>query len=335
MKKLLIVCGSTATGKTDLALHLAKKLMAFSLASGSVRGASPAGELISADSRQVYRWMNIGTGKDLPDNSRLLTKNLELGGCYLVDKVKIWGYDLVKPTEQFSAGQYIKIAQNIINDIHKRKKLSILVGGTGLYIKGVVDGIETANIPQNKSLRRNLEKKSATKLFDILARIDPVKAASMNESDRKNPRRLVRAIEVADYSLKNTGGESVKQVEADVLFIGLKMPKKLLDERIKTRVHKRVRQGIENEITILFKKGVTWEHQSMDALGYKQWREYFEGKFSKEDVIDKWVQDEINYARRQMTWFKKDKRINWFDVTKNNWTLSVEKLVNKWYKDSK
>jgi len=319
MKKLLVICGLTATGKTALGIHLAYKFK---------------GELVSADSRQVYKWMDIGTGKDLPENVKLITKNEKSGGYYLIDGVRVWGYDLVESTENFSVGQYVKITKRVINNIHKRKKLPILVGGTGLYIQGVVDGIETANIPQNKSLRNNLEKKSTTKLFDILARIDPVKAASMNESDKKNPRRLVRATEIADYSLKNIDVASVKQVEVDILFIGLKMPKKLLDKRIKIRVHKRVKQGIESEIGMLFKKGVTWEHQSMDALGYRQWREYFEGNISNENVIDKWVRDEINYAKRQMTWFKKDKRINWFDVSSKNWKLRVEKEVDKWYKSN-
>ena len=199
MKKLLVICGPTATGKTRLALHLGKKLNA---------------ELVSADSRQVYKWMNIGTGKDLPKDSRFKIQDSRSGGYYLVGGVKIWGYDLVEPTEEFSVGKYVKIARKIIKDIWKSRqklthsggqggKLPILVGGTGLYIKGVVDGIPTAAISKSKALRKTLEGKKSDELFELLAQLDPVRAASMNASDRKNPRRLIRAIEVASAKVKS------------------------------------------------------------------------------------------------------------------------------------
>ena len=263
------------------------------------------------------------------------------GGYYLVGGVKIWGYDLVEPTEEFSVGKYVKIARKIIKDIWKSRqklthsggqggKLPILVGGTGLYIKGVVDGIPTAAISKSKALRKTLEGKKSDELFELLAQLDPVRAASMNASDRKNPRRLIRAIEVASAKVKSQKSK-VKSLRANELFVGLTASKKYLDKRVEERVDKRVRQGIEKEIKNLFKRGVTWGDQSMQALGYRQWRDFFENKKSQQDVILNWKQAEKQYVKRQMTWFKRDKRINWFDISKLGWDKDVERLVKKWH----
>jgi tRNA dimethylallyltransferase len=326
MKKLLVICGPTATGKTSLALHLAKLLASGPEVSGQ------AGELISADSRQVYKWMNIGTGKDLPVNSKLKTQNSKLPGYYEVDGVKIWGYDLVGPTEEFSVSKYVQIVEKVIKDIWVRDKLPILVGGTGLYIKGVVNGISTAEIPKSLSLRQLYKGKTVDELQEILGSIDPFKLASMNVSDRKNLRRLVRAIEVASAKVKSEKLK-VKSLVFDLSFIGLTAPKKYLDKNIDERVDMRVSQGIEKEIENLFKKGVTWSNQSMQALGYKQWEGFFENLKSLYDVVLSWKRAEMQYAKRQMTWFKPDKRINWFDISKDGWEKEVEKLVGKWYNE--
>src|SRR3990170_4785758 len=302
MRKLLVICGPTATGKTSLALHLAKVL-----ASGQ------AGELVSADSRQVYKRMDIGTGKDLPENSKTQKlKNSKLPEYYLIKGIKMWGYDLVEPTEEFSVAQYVKVAGKIIEDIWRRKKLPILVGGTGLYIKAVVDGIPTAEIPRDESLRKSLEGKSVVELFEILAQIDAVKAASLNVSDRKNPRRLVRAIEVALDRSRVKGQGSIIKEGTDTLFIGLTLNKEKLEERIKKRIKKRLAQGLLEEIKELLNSGVDWDNQSMQALGYKEWKPLFLGKVGRQEVVEEWTTDEKKYAKRQHTWFKRDKRINWF-----------------------
>jgi len=320
MKKLLVICGPTATGKTGLALHLARVL---------------EGELVSADSRQVYRKMDIGTGKDLPVGSKLKRRNQNLPRYYLSGGVKIWGYDLVSPKKEFSVGQYLKVAAKIIENILKRGRLPVLVGGTGLYIKGVVDGIPTASIPKNENLRKSLEAKKADELFEILAQLAPIRAASMNVSDRKNPRRLIRAIEVAQWRLKSgPGRKDEKQAlgkKFDSLFIGLTASQTALAQKIRKRIKKRIWQGVEEEIKKLLKSGVSWKAQSMNSLGYRQWRGYFEKKKTKNEVINEWEKQEMKFAKRQITWFKKDSRINWFDITKPGWQEKVEKLVKNWY----
>lgn len=319
MNKLLVICGPTATGKTSLAIKLAKKYSADNYA-----------EIVSADSRQVYKGLDIGTGKDIPKNANLNFQSLKLDeegiGFFNIDGVKIWGYDLVSPKVEFSVSSYIDFAGKILGNIWKRKKLPILVGGTGLYIKAVVDGIETASIPKNAKLRKSLRGKEVKELFDVLAKLDSVKSGSLNMSDKKNPRRLIRAIEIAQYKGK---GVNLKSISADnELMIGLTAGKKTIQKRIKTRVEKRIREGIEDEIRNLLSSGVEWKYQAMNTLGYKEWADFND----KKKVIEQWIKDEENYAKRQITWFKKDKRIRWFDVSESNYKKRVEKLVTEWYK---
>lgn len=314
MKKLLVICGATSTGKTRLAIDLAKRLN---------------GEILSADSRQVYKGMDVGTGKDLPAGAKLKIPWFKSFGFYEIAGVKVWGYDLVDNTKEFNVAQYIKIAGKIIADIEGRKHLPIIAGGTGLYIKAIVDGIPTAEIPRNEGFRKSLAKKTPDELFEMLARLDSLRAGGMNSSDRKNPRRLIRAIEVAVSTKKPTVSRRPSTV--DSLFIGLSAPQNTLFERIEERVKSRVRGGIENEIHNLLKKKIGWKSQPMTSLGYGAWQDYFLGKKSKNEVISDWTKEEKAYAKRQMTWFKKEKRIHWFDITKGNFTKEVEKLAEKWY----
>ncbi len=282
----------------------------------------------------MYIGMDIGTGKDLPVNVKCQRSNVKSDrkkiGYYVIDKIRVWGYDLVDPKEEFSVAQYVKVASKIIADILKRKKLPILVGGTGLYIKGVVDGIPTAAVPQDKALRKSLAGKRAAELFEILSRIDPIKAGSLNISDRKNPRRLIRAIEIADSRI-NVVGKPETKLTQNFLFIGLRAPKDLLHQMIEKRIRKRIKDGFDKEVRKLLKRKVSWGRQSMDSIGYKQWRAYIEGKRSKEEVVRDWYLEERKYSKRQMTWFRKDRRIKWFDISKPGWRRRVEILVKRWH----
>ncbi|MEK7550681.1 MAG: tRNA (adenosine(37)-N6)-dimethylallyltransferase MiaA [Patescibacteria group bacterium] len=298
--KLLVICGPTATGKTNLAGHLAKKFN---------------GELVSADSRQVFKGMDIGTGKDY------------------IKGVKIWGYDLISPKKDFSISVYLKFAKKAILDIARRGKLPILVGGTGFYIKGVVDGIPTVLIPQNEDFRKNFENKSVEDLFEMLAQIDPSRAGQMNTSDKKNPRRLIRAIEVATWKLEHGDKKKSSAISHQplVLMVGLTSSKNVLERKIYKRVEERIKMGIKKEIQDLLNSGVDWDDQSMQALGYRQWRDYFEGGVPEEVVINEWAREEKKYAKRQLTWFRKDMRIKWFDIAADSYPGVVESLVKKWY----
>lgn len=281
-RKLLVICGPTSTGKTKLALYLAKEFN---------------GTLISADSRQVYKYMDIGTGK---------------GG------EKVLGYDLVSPNEEFSVSQYVNFANEEIKNIYAEGKLPILVGGTGLYIKAVTDGIETAQVPPDEKLREELSRKSVNELFNLIEEADPEKAILMNESDRKNPRRLIRAIEIANSNLKI----KISKPDYDTLFVGLTVSLPVLERRIEERVNERIRIGFQKEIDFLKNNGF-WDGVPQSTLGYREWPD-----------VTKWKLEEFKYAKRQTTWFKKNKKINWFNIANPQFKNEVENLVKKWYAQS-
>lgn len=310
--KLLIICGPTATGKTKLGIEMAKKFN---------------GEIVSADSRQVYKGMNIGTGKDIG--------NLKFErGHYEIDGIKVWLLDIVEPSYKFNVADYKKCADVILEDIWKRGKLPIIVGGTGFYVKAVVDGIGTMGIEPDWGLRDELQKINISELQNQLEKLDVKRWAGMNESDRQNPRRLIRAIEVA----QNVKGKmsdvkcECQMSNVNMLYIGLMAPFSTLYQRIDQRVEERVEDGLENEIKSLLAKGYNFENSVLGTtLAYREWKEFFDNKTPKEEIIQKWKFDEHNYARRQMTWFKKDKRINWFDIFDANIKSKVENMVKNWY----
>lgn len=300
MKKcLVVICGPTAVGKTKLGVKLAQRFN---------------GEILSADSRQVYLGMDIGTGKDISEYG----------------KIKIWGLDLADPKEEFDVAQYLREGSGVVANILKRNKLPIVVGGSGFYIKALIEGIETIQIKPNFDFRKELNKLNPQELYEKLYKLDSEKALSMNESDRKNPRRLIRAIEIAT----NTGTKQLKEqsgFKGESLMIGLKLERKTLNKRIEQRVDMRIKQGVIEEVKKLLSSGISWDDQAMQALGYKQIKDYFDGTLSLNEAVSNWKKEEKKYAKRQMTWFKKDSRIKWFDVAKLDYEQRVEEQVNKWY----
>lgn len=320
MNKLLVICGPTATGKTSLGIRLAKKF---------------DGEIISADSRQVYRGMDIGTGKDIVAGVwRTIRrgKEDEPRGYWEVEGVPIHLLDVVEPNQEFSVAHYYRLAWSKIRGLWQKRKLPLLVGGSGFYIKNVVGGVDTREVPRNPELRVKIGGWSTKKLFDHLAKLDPEKVGAMNKSDRNNPRRLVRAIEVAIFKKENPSWRPPEHPKSDSLFIGLKAPRKILYQRIDKRVDGRLKQGAEKEVRRLLEKGCTWEGSALgDTMGYQEWRPFLDGRVTKEEAIERWRYAEHGYARRQMTWFGKNKKIRWFDITKKGWQNEVESQVKKWY----
>jgi tRNA dimethylallyltransferase len=270
MDKLLVICGPTATGKTKTATLLAKKFN---------------GELISADSRQVYRGMDIVTAKEIPD-------------------VPVWLYDVVNPDEEFSVSHWVKLAHHAIDDIQKRKKLPIVVGGTGLYIHALLHPLDSINIPPDKILRAELSELSKEQLQEMLQKLDLNIWNKLNNSDRNNPRRLIRKIEISQ-----TKTDSNKLHRSfNYLMLGLTAPKALLDKLMDVRSKKRERQGIKKETEQLEKK-YSSDLPSMSAIGL----------------------NEHAYARRQLTWFRKQPEIHWFDITKPGFERDMTAEVTKWY----
>lgn len=324
MSHLLIICGPTATGKTDLALSLAKE---------------HNGELISADSRQVFRGMDIGTGKDIHPSQKLQVKSQKSEtdkqkisiGYREKEGVPVWLVDMVDPDYSFHVADYVTAAHIAIDDIVGRGKLPILVGGTGFYIQSVLSPPETLRIPDNPELRRRLDPMETIELQKELQQVDYQRWEQMNHSDRQNPRRLIRAIEVA----LSPSGKGVLQHAPilnkwQVLHIGLTAPLNDLYARIDARVAKRYADGMVDEITSLLAKGYRWHLPSFSACGYDIWQPCFEGTRSVEEVLTLWKQEEHAYAKRQLTWFKKESDIHWFDITTSSYQEHIRKTVAAW-----
>jgi len=323
MKKMLVIVGPTASGKTALALDLAKLYKGY---------------LLSADSRQVYKGLDIISGKDIPSNTLfideshnypLLSKKYKIG-YYLLQDIPIYLLDLVSPTYNFSVHDYLMVSQDVLTYKKSDQALPILVGGSGFYINSLLYGIETVNIPQDKHLRIGLENASVPDLVEILKKLNPKKFNSMNESDSKNPVRLIRAIEVAQFGNLDIHIEQRIVDEFKTLIIGLKMNRMEIKRRIDVRVDKRIKQGAFEEAENLFNNYKNLSNGVKSANGYKQLFEYFKGDATKEEAIQKWRTSEYLNAKKQMTWFKKDKNIQWFDVEDPNMKKQIDKLVKVW-----
>jgi tRNA dimethylallyltransferase len=346
--KALVICGSTATGKTSLAIKLAKKF---------------DGELLSADSRQVYQAMDIVTGKEV-GNEKIQISNEELQkkirqivkredivvGNYTIDSVSVWGLDLVSPDQEFDVATYGTLAREILRDIHKRKKLAIVVGGTGQYLEGLFVPKDTYGVPKDPSLRTQLEQLSIEALKQRLQATDPKKWQQMNNSDRNNPRRLIRAIEVRlhkDKHAKQTTQKLQKEVKGEIIdtgttssvgsnlswttkWIGLQATRKVLAARIRKRVEARLAHGVENELNSLITKGYDWSLPAMTSLGYQELYQYQSGKLSKQELIETWTLHEMQYAKRQMTWFTAKSHIQWQDISDDMYVETITANVREW-----
>ncbi|MFA5208472.1 MAG: tRNA (N6-isopentenyl adenosine(37)-C2)-methylthiotransferase MiaB [Candidatus Paceibacterota bacterium] len=273
--KLIVVLGPTASGKTDLAIDLAKKFN---------------GEIVTADSRTIYKEMDIGTAKP---------KELKKVPHYLID--------IVSPDEEFNVALFKQEAVKKIDEIIESGRLPILVGGTGLYIKSIVENLDFPQVKADEKLRKKLEKKNTEELFEMYKDLDKEGA---NKIDKNNRRRLIRAIEVS-LSLKEPFfKERKKEPIYDILQIGIKINKKELEERIRKRVDIMIKQGLEKEVKKLSKK-YGFNIPPMQTIGYREWEDYFDKKETLENTIEKIKTNTIKFAKRQMTWFKKDKTIKW------------------------
>jgi tRNA dimethylallyltransferase len=277
-EKIIVIVGPTATGKSDLAVHIAKKIK---------------GEIISADSRQVYKGLDIGTGK--------ITKR-EMRG------VPHHMLDVANPEKKFSVVKYTELAEKAIGKIITNKKIPIIVGGTGFYIQALVDGIVLPDVPPNDQLRKDLSEKSSEELLSILKKLDPIRAKDI---DRSNTRRIIRSIEIAKVLGKVP--TIISNSPYNPLFIGLRLPPENLKLKIKDRLNKRLHIGMVKEVIELHKNGLSWKRMYELGLEYRYIAMHLQNIIKEKDIVDKLSSEIWHYARRQMTWFKKDTRIKWFD----------------------
>jgi len=300
--KVLVILGTTSAGKTSLAVKLAAAL---------------GGEIISADSRQVYKGMDIGTGKDLAE--------YKVAG----KKIKYHLIDVVSPKQKFDLAKYQKLAGKAILDILKRKKLPIIVGGSGLYLQAIVDNYILDNVKPDLKKRALLEKLTLEELYKKLEKVKPEFTARLNNSDRNNKRRLVRYLEI----VATPGAEAKGREESpyEFLLIGLNAPDDILKERIIKRLSDRLEEGLVEEIKSLNRAGVSWEKLISFGLEYKFVSQYIQDKFEYEEMVQKLNTALYRFAKRQKTWFKRwekqGRKINWVkDLT------DATRQIKKWLK---
>lgn len=295
--KIIVILGPTASGKSDVAIKLAQKFN---------------GEIISADSRQIYRGMNIGTGKVTSAEQKMTVHHI---------------LDVADPNDDFNVSHFKKLAEKKIKEILQRKKVPIICGGTGFWIKSIVDNVQLPEVKPDQKLRNTLSNKPTEELFAMLRKLDPERAENI---DAKNKVRLIRAIEICKKLgkvpvLRDTGypaiagprqgGGKIQNTKYNFLQIGIDVSKEILNEKIKKRLQQRFEEGMIEEVQNLNNPpaggGVVWERLEYFGLEYRWIAKYLQKKISLAGMEEKLYFNIIHYAKRQMTWFKRDKRILW------------------------
>lgn len=287
--KLIVILGPTASGKTDLSIKLAKRFN---------------GQIISADSRQIYKYMDLGTGK--------ITKSQMQG-------IKHYMLDIIKPDQKYSVGQFKKDATLCIKKVIKAKKLPMLVGGSAMYLYSIINGQEFPETVVDWDKRKTLEEKPLDELSEILKKLD---INRFNTIQKENKRRVIRAIEIAEQL------GSVPQIknnpEFDCLIIGIKKDGNNLRQAIKKRILKRIKQGMIDEVKALHdKKRIPWEKLDEFGLEYRWIAKYLQNQISKDEMLMHLEADIWRFSKHQMSWFNKDKNIRWINKASN-----AKKLIN-------
>ncbi len=290
--KLIVILGPTASGKSFLAIKLARKFN---------------GEIISADSRQVYRGLDIGAGKVSKKEQRLIPHHL---------------LDIVSAKKQFTVAEFKPLALKAMDQIRAKDKLPFLVGGTPFYIYATIDDLAIPEVAPNWKLRKQLKKKSAAQLFQMLKKLDPRRAETI---DAKNPVRLMRAIEIVKTTGQAVPNFSQVHANKDILILGLKKSQTELNRLIDLRVKQRFQAGLIAETKKLLRSGVTHDRLGQIGLTYRIVAQGLKNKIPTRLMIPQVQTAEKKFSKRQMTWFRTDSRINWITTQKQ-----AEKLIRKY-----
>lgn len=302
MDKLIVVLGPTAVGKTALSIALAKRFHT---------------EVISGDSMLIYRHMDIGTAKPSPVEQDGIVHHL---------------IDIVEPSESFDVTAFLALARQKIRELNERGCVPILAGGTGLYIKALLEGYRFNVTPQNEAFRAEMEKVicecGAEEVHRRLAAVQPETAARLHPNDT---RRVIRALEVATF-----GGETVSQQKTDeaarlydVAVIGLTSERSLLYERINRRVDEMMELGLLREVEELLARGISPEAQAMKGIGYKELVAYLNGTCTLEEAVDEIKKGTRHFAKRQFTWYRKMPYIDWYEVETKDDLVRIEEEIAK------
>jgi tRNA dimethylallyltransferase len=300
---LLVIVGPTAVGKTALSLHLAERL---------------SGEIVSADSRLLYRGMDIGTAKPTPEERARVPHHL---------------IDIAAPDETVGLAEFQDLAYRAIADIQARKKLPLLVGGTGQYVRAIVEGWCIPRVPPDPALRAELEaqaeREGADPMHARLAQLDPDAAQRI---DPRNVRRVIRALEVCLVTGRPISEQQRREPPPyAILQIGLTMERESLYARVDQRIEAMADAGLEDEVRRLRQAGYEWELPAMSGLGYVQFRPYFEGQATLEDIVTEIKRATRRFIRHQYNWFRLgDPAIRWFDVTQGSEEQEIERVLRQW-----
>jgi tRNA dimethylallyltransferase len=300
MKRLIAIIGPTGIGKSRLALRLANIFQ---------------GEIVSADSRQVYRHMHIGTAKPSPAEMSLITHHL---------------IDILEPNEYFSLAQYLKLANQAIDGIFTRGRLPVLIGGTGLYVKAVLEGWQVPQVSPDREFRYNREKQASEgnidELYNELLITDPDAAAKI---DRRNVRRVIRALEVRTKTGKAFSQLGLKNPPVfNSLIIGMTTDRAGLYRMVDRRVDEMIERGLVEEVKNLQKMGFALDLPSMSGIGYRQIGQFLRGELTLEQARQKMKIETHRFIRHQYSWFRRDDtRINWFDI-KSRPETAIVKMVS-------
>jgi len=299
-QKLIVIVGPTASGKSDLGIKLAKKFN---------------GEIISADSRQVYRGMDIGTGKVSKDEYKGYKGHLcKTKMPFVTEGIRHYLVDVASPKRVFTASDFKRLGEKAIKEISAKNKIPIIVGGTGFYIDILLNRIQLAEVPPNPTLRAQFDKLTVKKLFEKLEKLDPQRSKTI---DRYNKHRLIRALEIALYINSRPKTHNLKPKTYSILWLGINPGKEMLAKRIKTRLDARLEQEMIEEVSGLHKDGVSWKRLDEFGLEYRYVSRYLKQfsifnfqfskkenkKFKKTKFYDQLLREIIKYSKRQMTWF--------------------------------
>ncbi|WP_025028550.1 tRNA (adenosine(37)-N6)-dimethylallyltransferase MiaA [Caldalkalibacillus mannanilyticus] len=307
-KKLLAIVGPTAVGKTKLSIHLAKQYN---------------GEIISGDSMQIYRGMDIGTAKVKPEEQEGIPHHL---------------IDILEPHEDFSVSDFQALALQKIDRIHAMDKLPLLVGGTGLYVQSVTHHFQFSEVGGDKEVRERweayLQQHGAEALHQVLTMKDPEYAKELHPN---NARRVIRALEVIDST-----GQSMSAYQQDwdrtspyqLVMIGLTMDRKVLYDRINQRVDQMIEEGLLEEVKRLLSLGLPPDTTALQAIGYKELILYIQGQMNLDEAIELLKRNSRRYAKRQLTWFRRMKEVTWFDVTDLSKWKENEEIIAQYVQES-
>lgn len=301
-QNIVVICGPTASGKTGLALQLAKELSKVNI--------------LSVDSRQVYKDLGTVTGKDIPEN--------------LSPDIKIFGHDIFNTNERANLADFVRYSQKIIQDSKNTATPLIIVGGTGLYLKALTQNLSDISIPPDEKLRNKIEKLPLVDLQELLKKDNPQKYLSLNRSDLMNPRRLIRYIEISKSKPKtSTQIDFSKNLKFH--WFGLLPDKNTIKGLILQRVIERINAGAVEEVKKILTEYPDKTLPIYTSLGVSQIIDFLDKKISQQELVERWTNAEIDYARRQIVWFKKQPNIVWYDKSTDSDSIitQLKKIYNQ------